>query len=97
MIKHTLRVGLMPFMLVARLTLGVAAFITSIASSILGLTVTVFALLSVIEFVIGYWQNGIAFLVLTLLASPIGLPGIADFLLHRMDHILSFFEELMDR
>lgn len=95
MIKRTLRITLMPVMLIARLMLGIAAFITSIASSILGLTITVFALLSVIEFAIGYWQNGIAFMVLALLASPIGLPAIANFLLNRVDHILGFFESLM--
>ena len=95
MIKRTMQIALMPIMLIARLILGVAAFITSIASSILGLTITVFALLSVIEFAIGYWQNGIAFMVLTLLASPIGLPAIANFLLNRVDHILGFFEGLM--
>lgn len=95
MIKRTLRITLMPVMLIARLMLGIAAFITSIASSILGLTITVFALLSVIEFAIGYWQNGIAFMVLALLASPIGLPAIANFLLNRVDHILGFFEGLM--
>lgn len=44
------------------------------------------------EFAIGYWQNGIAFMALALLASPIGLPMVADFLLNRMDHILGFFE-----
>lgn len=95
MIKRTLRITLMPVMLIARLMLGIAAFITSIASSILGLTITVFALLSVIEFAIGYWQNGIAFMALALLASPIGLPAIANFLLNRADHILGFFEGLM--
>lgn len=95
MIKRTLRITLMPVMLIARLMLGIAAFITSIASSILGLTIMVFALLSVIEFAIGYWQNGIAFMVLALLASPIGLPAIANFLLNRVDHILGFFEGLM--
>lgn len=95
MIKRTVRITLMPVMLIARLMLGIAAFITSIASSILGLTITVFALLSVIEFAIGYWQNGIAFMVLALLASPIGLPAIANFLLNRVDHILGFFEGLM--
>ena len=95
MIKRILRIALMPFMLTARLLLGIAAFITSIASSVLGLTITVFALLSVVEFAIGYWQNGIAFMVLALLASPIGLPGIASYLLNRMDHILGFFEGLM--
>lgn len=95
MIKRTIRIVLMPFMLMARLALGLAAFITSIASSILSLSITVFALLSIVEFAIGYWQNGIAFMVLALLASPIGLPGIANFLLNRMDHILGFFEGLM--
>ena len=95
MVKWTLRIILTPFMLMARLTLGLAAFVTSIASSIIGLTVSVFVLLSVIEFVIGYWQNGFAFLVLALLVSPIGLPAIANFLLDRVDHILGFFEGLL--
>ena len=95
MVKWTLRIILTPFMLMARLTLGLAAFLTSIASSIIGLTVSVFVLLSVIEFVIGYWQNGFAFLVLALLVSPIGLPAIANFLLDRVDHILGFFEGLL--
>lgn len=95
MIKRILRIGLMPFMLTARLMLGIAAFITSIASSVLSLTITAFAMLSVVEFAIGYWQNGIAFMVLALLASPIGLPGVANLLLNQMDHILGFFEGLM--
>ena len=92
MMKHMLRIVLAPCMLITRLMLGIAAFITSIASTIIGLAVTVFLLLSVIEFAIGYWQNGFAFMALALLVSPIGLPAIANFLLNRMDHILSFFE-----
>ena len=96
MMKRTLRIALAPFMLTVRLLLGLAAFVTSIASSVLGLTVGLFALLGVMEFAIGYWQNGIAFMALALLASPIGLPMVADlfafFLLNRMDHILGFFE-----
>lgn len=95
MVKWTLRIILTPFMLMARLTLGLAAFVTSIASSIIGLTVSVFVLLSMIEFLIGYWQNGFAFLVLALFASPIGLPAIANFLLNRVDHVLGFFEGLL--
>ena len=61
MLKLIMKIVLTPFMLVARLMLGLAAFITSIASTIIGLTVTVFLLLGVVEFTIGYWQNGIAF------------------------------------
>ena len=95
MIKHVLRIILAPFMLTIRLMLGLAAFITSIASSVIGITVTLFILLSVTEFAIGYWQNGLAFMALALLVSPIGLPAIANFLLNRMDHILGFFEGLL--
>ena len=95
MIKTIIRILITPFMLIARLMLGIAAFITSIASSVMGLTVTLFIILSVIEFAIGYWQNGFAFMVLALLVSPIGLPAIANFLLDRVDHILGFFEGLL--
>ena len=94
-VKRMLRIALKPFMLLVRLALGLAAVITSIASSILSLTITIFLLLSVAEFVIGSWQNGIAFMVLALLASPIGLPMIANFMLDRVDHILGFFEGLL--
>lgn len=95
MLKTTLRIVLFPVMLVIRLTLGVTAFVTSIASSIIGLTTSIFALLSVVEFAIGYWQNGIAFAVLALLVSPIGLPGIANLLLEGLDHVIGFFEGLL--
>ena len=86
---------LTPAILIVRLLLGLTAFITSIASSILGLTVSLFALLSLVEFFIGYWQNGIAFLVLALLVSPIGLPAIANLLLNRLDHMIGFLEGLL--
>ena len=95
MMKTALRIALAPVMLAIRLMLGLVAFITSITSSVLGLSVSLFGLLSVIEFFIGYWQNGVAFMALALLASPIGLPAIANFLLNRMDHILGFFEGLL--
>ena len=77
-------------MLTIRLMLGIAAFITSIASSVIGISTTLFILLSVTEFAIGYWQNGFAFMALALLVS-----AIANFLLNRMDHILGFFEGLL--
>lgn len=95
MMKTLLRIALAPIMLVLRLMLGLAAFVTSIASSVIGLSVTLFALLAGIEFFIGYGQNGIAFLVLALLASPIGLPAIAHLLLNQMDRIFGFVEGLL--
>ena len=95
MMKTALRIALAPVMLAIRLTLGLAAFITSIASSVLGLSVSLFGLLSVIEFFIGYWQNGIAFMVLAFLVSPIGLPAIATLLLNLLDYLIGFFEGLV--
>lgn len=95
MMKHILRIALFPLLMILRLMLGLAAFLTSIASSVLGLTVSLFALLSVVEFVIGYWQNGIAFAVLALLASPVGLPGLANLTLDGLDHLLGFIEGLL--
>ena len=95
MLKTTLRIALFPLMLTIRLMLGFTAFITSIASSVIGLSTSIFALLSVVEFAIGYWQNGIAFAVLALLVSPIGLPGIANLMLEGLDHVIGFFEGLI--
>ena len=93
--KTALRITLAPVMLAIRLMLGLAAFITSIASSVLGISVSLFALLSVIEFFIGYWQNRIAFMILAFLARPIGLPAIANLLLNLLDHLIGFFEGLV--
>lgn len=95
MMKSILRIALFPILIMLRLMLGLAAFLTSIASTVLGLTVSVFALLSVVEFVIGYWQNGIAFAVLALLASPVGLPGLANLTIDGLDQLLGFFEGLL--
>ena len=95
MIKIALRIALAPVMLTIRLILGLAAFLTSIASSVLGLSVSLFTLLAVIEFFIGYWQNGIAFMILAFLASPIGLPAIANLLLNLMDHLIGFLEGMV--
>lgn len=94
--KTALRIALAPVMLTIRLILGLAAFLTSIASSVLRLSVSLFALLAVIEFFIGYWQNGIAFMVLAFLASPIGLPAIATLLLNLMDHLIGFLEGMVN-
>lgn len=93
--KTALRIALAPVMLTIRLMLGLAAFLTSIASTVLGLSVSLFGLLAVIEFFIGYWQNGIAFMILAFLTSPIGLPAIANLLLNLLDHLIGFLEGLI--
>ena len=93
--KTALRIALAPRMLTLRLMLGLTACLTSIASSVLGLSVSLFSLLAMIEFFIGYWQNGIAFMVLAFLVSPIGLPAIATLLLNLLDHLIGFLEGLV--
>ncbi len=93
--KAVIRITLMPILMVFRLFLGTLAFITTISSAIIGLGTSVFVILSMIEFFIGYWQNGIALLALALLVSPIGLPAIANFLLKRVDGACSFVEGLI--
>ena len=93
--KTALKIALAPVMLTIRLILGLAAFLTSIASSVLGLSVSLFALLAMIEIFIGYWQNGVAFMILAFLASPIGLPAIANLLLNLLDHLIGFLEGLV--
>ena len=95
MMKLILRIALFPIALILRLMLGLTAFLISIVSSVLSLTVSLFALLSVVEFIIGYWQNGIAFAVLALLASTVGLPGLANLTLDGLDHLLGVLEGLL--
>ena len=95
MVKHILRSALFPLLMILRLMLGLAAFMVSIASSVLGLTVSLFALLAMVDFIIGYWQNGIAFAVLALLASPVGLPGLVNLMLDGLDRLLRFLEGLL--
>ena len=93
--KTIIRITLMPIFMIARLFLGTLAFFTTISSAVIGLGTSVFVLLAMVEFFIGYWQNGIALTALALLVSPIGLPAIANFLLKRISGICSFMEGLL--
>ena len=93
--KTALRIALTPVLMMMRLALCVTAFITTIASAIIGLSVSIFALLGVASFCTGYWQNGIAFFVLAWFVSPIGLPGIAKLLCDLIDHAIGFVEGLV--
>ena len=92
MLKRMLRILLMPVLLMSRLILGLLAFIATISSAIIGLFTSVFVILAMIEFFIGYWQNGLALLAIAILVSPIGLPAIANFLLKRLDNAFAFVE-----
>lgn len=92
MLKGFFRILLMPILLVSRLFLGLLAFITTVSSAVIGLFTSAFVILAMIEFFIGYWQNGIALLALAILVSPVGLPAIATFLLKRLDGAFAFVE-----
>jgi len=92
MLKATIRIALIPVLMIGRLLLGTLAFITTISSAIIGLATGVFVIFAMVEFFIGYWQNGIALLALGILVSPIGLPAIANFMLKRLDSAFAFVE-----
>lgn len=92
MLKATIRIALMPVLMIGRLLLGTLAFITTISSAIIGLATGVFVIFAMVEFFIGYWQNGIALLAFGILVSPIGLPAIANFMLKRLDSAFAFVE-----
>ena len=90
--KTILKIILCPVIL---LILCAAAFVTSLAGSVIGLSASLFGILSLMAFVTGSWQNGIAFAVLMLLVSPVGLPGIAHLILENVSRMLGFFERLL--
>lgn len=90
--KAIVRIALMPVLMIGRLLLGTLAFVTTISSTIIGLGTGLCVILAMVEFFIGYWQNGIALLVLAILVSPIGLPAIANFMLKRLDSAFAFVE-----
>ena len=92
MLKTMARIALMPVLMIGRLMLGTLAFITTISSAIIGLTTGAFIIFAMVEFFIGYWQNGITLLALGILVSPIGLPAIANFMLKRLDSAFAFVE-----
>ena len=54
MLKGMLRIFLMPILLVSRLLLGILAFITTISSAVIGLFTSLFVILAMVEFFIGY-------------------------------------------
>ena len=92
MLKAIVRIALMPVLMIGRLLLGTLAFITTISSAVIGLGTGLCVLLAMVEFFIGYWQNGIALLALGILDSPIGLPAISSFMLKRLDGAFAFVE-----
>ena len=92
--RKLLRLPLMPVFFLVRLSLGTAVFIISIASAVVGLCSSAFVILAVIELCFGYWQNGVALLVFSLLVSPMGLPALVNWTLEKVADACAFLEEL---
>ena len=92
MLKAIVRITLMPVLMIGRLLLGALAFITTISLAVIGLGTGLLVIFAMVEFFIGYWQNGVALLALGILVSPIGLPAIANFMLKRLDSAFAFVE-----
>lgn len=90
--KILLRVTLMPILFLFRLVLGTAAFAVTVSSAVIGLSTSIFAILAVVEFCLGYWQNGFMLTALTLLVSPIGIPMVANWILDRLGDTCAFIE-----
>ena len=91
--KAIIRIILAPPMMFLRLLLACAAFVVSIFSSLMGLMISTFAILAMGHFLIGWWWNGIAFLVLAVLVSPIGLPLFANLVLNIVNGCLGLAEK----
>ena len=91
--KAMIRIILAPPMMFFRLLLACAAFVVSISSSLMGLMISVFTILAMGQFLIGWWWNGIAFLVLAIMVSPIGLPLIANLFLNIVNGCLGLAEK----
>ena len=55
--KRILKIILCPVILLTRLILCAAAFVTSLAGSVIGLTALLFGILSLMAFVTGSWRE----------------------------------------
>lgn len=90
-----MRLALMPVLFPARLVLGLLAFITTVASQIIGWTFSIFLLLAIMLYCTNNTLNGHIALGFALLVSPLGLPLIMNLILQLLDRVLGFFERTL--
>ena len=89
------RMTFMPVAWTIRLMIAAIAFVLSISTSLLSIVTSIFTLLAVVMFIIGSNGNAFALLILAALISPMGLPAVADKLLHLMDNVLTRVTAIM--
>ena len=76
--RFILKIVAAPFVLALSVLWAVMAFVFGVASGLLEILCGFGVLLSIVFFCAGMTPNGIFFLVLSFLISPVGLPLIAD-------------------
>ena len=81
------KIILAPFVLVLSVLWAVMAFVFGVAGGLLKPVCGIGVILSIIFFIAGFIPNGIFFLVLSFLISPVGLPLIADLLIDGLNNL----------
>lgn len=94
LLKMMFRILFAPVELVLRLVIGLLAFVVSISTSLLSIAAAFFVFMAVLMFITNSIQNGLIYLLLALLISPIGLPALADHLLNGLDFVLTKISDI---
>lgn len=82
------KIFVLPFLLVLSLLAAVLMFLFDVAGWFLSLASGILAVIAVGLFVLQHQPvGGVAFLVLSFLLSPYGLPAIAEFLIGLLDEL----------
>lgn len=94
LLKMMFRILFAPVELVLRMVIGLLAFVVSISTSLLSIAASFFVFMAVLMFITNSIQNGLIYLLLALLISPIGLPALADHLLNGLDFVLTKISDI---
>lgn len=94
LLKMMFRILFAPVELVLRLVIGLLAFVVSISTSLLSIAASFFVFMAALMFITNSIQNGLIYLLLALLISPIGLPALADHLLNGLDFVLTKISDI---
>lgn len=94
LLKMMFRILFAPVELVLRLVIGLLAFMVSISTSLLSIAASFFIFMAVLMFITNSIQNGLIYLLLAFLISPIGLPALADHLLNGLDFVLTRISDI---
>lgn len=94
LLKMMFRILFAPVELVLRMVIGLLAFVVSISTSLLSIAASFFVFMAVLMFITNSIQNGLIYLLLALLISPIGLPALADHLINGLDFVLTKISDI---